>query len=119
MASRILGRATIKVDGRELNTKRGSTLDPGGEKRTAVVGSRRVHGFSSELMAPSLELKITQTPEFGLEEIRAIEDATVLFDGDDGVSYVLSGAFCTDPPKLSEVDGEITATFSAISCDRV
>ena len=117
--ARILGRATIKVDGRELDAKRGSTLDPGGEKRTPVVGSRRVHGFSGELTPPMLEVKITQSPEFGLEEIRAIEEATIVFDGDDGVSYVLTGAFCTDPPKLAEVEGEIAATFSAISCDRV
>lgn len=118
MASKILGRATIKVDGRKLDTKRGSSLDPGGVKRTPVVGATSIHGFSGETVPPTLELKITQTASFGLEEIGSIEDATISFEGDDGITYVLSGAFCTETPKLNEVEGEITASFSATTCDR-
>ncbi|WP_293392945.1 phage tail tube protein [Nevskia sp.] len=118
MANRLLGRATIKADGRTLQTKRGCTLDPGGEQRTAVVGSRSVHGFTAELMPPTLDCRITQTAEFGLEEIRSIEDATIVFEGDDGINYVISGGFSTTTPKLAEVEGEITAQFSGTSCDR-
>ncbi|WP_292999573.1 phage tail tube protein [Nevskia sp.] len=119
MAKKILGRATIKFDGRTVLSKKGSTLDPGGVARTPVVGSRSVHGFTEELTACSLDVKITQTDEIALEEIRAIEDATIVFEGDDGVSYVITGAFSTTTPKLAETEGEISATFSGTSCDRV
>ncbi|WP_439640068.1 phage tail tube protein [Nevskia sp.] len=118
MASRILGRATIKVDSRVILSKRGSTLDIGGVKRTPVVGALKVHGFTEEIMAPMLDVKITQTPGFGPEQLRAIADATIVFAGDDGIEYTLVGAFTTDVPKLSENEGEIEVQFSAIECVR-
>lgn len=119
MANKILGRATVKVDGRTVLNKRGATLDIGGVQRTPVIGSQGVHGFSEEIQAPKLDLRITQDASFALEDIRKIENATILFQGDDGVSYVLNGAFSTSVPTLAEVDGEITASFSGTSCDRI
>lgn len=117
--AKILGRATIRVDGRTIQSKRGATLNPGGIGRTPVVGSRSVHGYSEELSAPELSVRLTQTADFALEDVRNIADATIVFDGDDGVSYAIAGAFSTTVPTLNEVDGEISATFSGTSCDRV
>lgn len=119
MSARKLGRLQFRINGQVVDSKRGSTLMPGGEKRTPVVGSRSVHGFSAELMAPELSVKLTQSANLTVTDVANITDATGLWIGDDGVSYTLVGLFCTEPPTLNENEGEIDAKFSATSCERV
>lgn len=119
MGTKLLGRVSLKVNGQTILSKRGSTLDPGGEKRTPVVGSSSVHGFSAELMPPMVTCKITQTANLAVTDVAAISDATLLWQGDDGISYVLTGAWCMEPPKLAEVDGEMDVQFCAMTCERV
>jgi hypothetical protein len=115
----VLGQVRIKINGKELKSKRGATLKLGGVKRTAVVGANRVHGFSKETTACLITAKFTQTPDVGLTFIRNIEDATIAWEGDDQKNYVIAGGACVDEPQLNEVEGEISAQFSGISCDEV
>lgn len=117
--AKVLGRVTIKVDGVTVKSKPGSTLTRGGRQRTPQVGDNEIHGASETLVPPELTVTITQTKEVTLETIEAIEEATILFEGDDGVSYVLDKAFSTTAPTLNSSNGEIRATFSAIACHRV
>jgi len=117
--ARVLGRATIKVNGVTLQSKPGATLNPGGIQRDPVIGSRTIHGATEQLTAPQLTVRITQSRDATLKQIQAIEEATILFEGDDGVSYVLDKAFSSAVPTLNETAGEISATFSAISCEEI
>lgn len=119
MANQLLGRVVLKRNGKIINSKRGATLMQGGVKRTPVVGSNGVHGFSEESVAPSLKAKFTQTPDFTLAEVNAITDETLLWDGDDGVKYVITGAFCLGEAELNEVDGEISVEFSGTRCEKL
>ena len=112
-----LGRATIKHNGKKLKTKRGATLLRGGTKRDPVVGSTEVHGFSAQTVAPQLRCRITQTSDVDLKYISDIENATIVWAGDDGKNYILTGACSTDSPTLSEVEGEMDCTFGALTCE--
>jgi hypothetical protein len=114
---KVHGRATIKVDGKILLNQRGAELDLGGEKRNPVVGSNSVHGYSAEFMAPQLTLTVSKRSDVNLGDLDAIENATILWEGDDGSRYVLHEAFRVDTVKLKEVNGEVPLTFSAMSCD--
>lgn len=115
----LLGRATIKVNGKKLNTKRGATLDIGGPSAAPVVGSTAVHGFSYETTAPMLSVKITQTSDVGLTFVKNIQGATIVFEGDDGKTYTIDNGTCIGKPTLNEVEGEINAQFSGTSCTEV
>lgn len=115
--SAILGRATIKVDGKILLTKPGAELDIGGEKRTPVVGPTGVHGYTTENMAPMLSVPVSKRGDVSVKDLDAIKSATILFEGDDGSRFVLSEAFRTETVKLKETGGEISMSFSATRCD--
>lgn len=117
--AQLLGRARIRANGKELLTLAGSTLKIGGEKRTAVVGALSVHGHTVETVPPMLSCKITQAGDITVDFVDAIKDATILWEGDDGRNYVITGGFCEGDSELAEKGGEISASFSGMSCKAV
>lgn len=117
--AKITGRVTIKVNGKTLLSKRGATLDYGGVKRTPVVGSNQVNGYTEEIMAPMVNCTVSHTADTSLAELANYVDETLNFETDSGRTYVLSQAFLTDPPKLSENEGDVALAFAAVSCDEV
>jgi hypothetical protein len=115
----ITGKAIIRVDGQELRSADGATLNFGGEKREPKVGSGKVYGFSAETVAPELECQIYHTADTSLKALAAIVDATITFDTDTGKQFLLREAFVTDVPSLKTKDGTVDLKFSAISCEEV
>jgi hypothetical protein len=113
----VTGKATIYVDGGQLNTADDATLDTGGVKRNPVMGGGRVYGYSEETVEPTLECTVYHTKQTSIEDVKAITDATVIFLTDTGRRYVLTGAFVTEPPKLKTKGGELDVTMSAITCE--
>jgi hypothetical protein len=115
--AQVTGKATIYVDGQQLNTADEATLDTGGVKRTPVIGGGRVVGYSEETVEPELEITVYHTAETSIEDIKGITDATVIFQTDTGKRYVLTGAFVTEPPKLKTKGGELDVKMSAVTCE--
>ena len=101
MDRKLYGKTKIKVDGREIAVFAGSTLDPGGTKRTTQNGSTQVLGFTEEVMNSKIECDA----KFGVGDSIANLDfanVTVQFVTDTGQTYVIPSAWRTDPPGLSE-----------------
>ncbi|ROH88664.1 phage tail protein [Stagnimonas aquatica] len=117
--AQLLGRARIRVNGKELLTLPGAVLTPGGEKRTPVVGSNGVHGYTTEIVPPKLTCKLSQTAGMDVTAVDAIKDASGLWEGDDGLKFALTEMFCQGESTLSEKGGEIDASFSAKDCKRI
>jgi len=117
MSNKITGRVTLKVNGAPLLSKRGATLDYGGVKRTPVIGSNQVNGYSEEIMAPTVHCTVSHNSDTSLEQFSNYVDETLLFETDSGHVYVLSQAFLTEPPKLSENEGDVSLSFAAVTCD--
>ncbi|EGJ49051.1 phage tail tube protein [Desulfocurvibacter africanus] len=115
--SQVTGRAWIRVDGQELRTLPGATLDPGGVTRKAVTGGGKVHGFQEEDRAPELDCKIARTKDLDIKWLGGLTNATVMFEEDIGEKHLLREAF-TMETKLSQ-DGSVDLKMSAISCDKV
>ena len=113
----VTGKANIYVDGVELRTADDATLDPGGVKREPVKGSGKVHGYTEETVEPKLECTVYHTADTSIDDIKAISDATVIFQTDTGKRYVLTGAFVLEPPKLKTKGGELSVEFSAVTCE--
>lgn len=109
----ILGEVSIRVNGKEIKSKGGATLDPGGNEWTQHTGAGKVWGSSKKFTAPKLTgVTIAADEDVDVIKVRAITDATITWDGDNGVSYQLIGCNCTNA-TLSEADGDIKAEFSA------
>jgi hypothetical protein len=118
MSGRVTGVATIKVDGQEIPTEKGATLNPGGANRNTKMAGRRVY-YSEEPVAPTLEATVLHTEEIDIIELGKIKGATVLFECDNGQDYQLQGAFVTETAELSSGEGQVRLRMAARNCERL
>ena len=117
--NQITGRAKIKVDGKSLSSESGATLNPGGSNRPPKTGGGKVHGYSEEDVAPSLECVIFHKKDTSIIELSDITGATVTFDTDTGVQFILRDAWTSEPAALDTANGTVALKMNAISCDQV
>jgi hypothetical protein len=111
------GRITIKVDGDSLQSKEGASLQVGGIQREPVM-SDQGGIFHKEKFEPSMiQATLIHTTQTDLDTLRALTSATINFEGDDGVVYVVRGAFFTSAGELS--NGEISVSFAGQPAERV
>ena len=97
-----LGKSTLKVNGQMLQSYPGATCDIGGVVRTERVG-HEVHGFSEQDRAGSIECEIDLGADTSLTDLQAIDDATVIFETDVGITYVGNHWWCAG--EISFTDG--------------
>lgn len=107
----VLGEVIIRANGQELKTKTGAVLNPGGFTRTQHTGGGKVRGTSKRYTAPSIELVIAADEDVDVIEINAIENATLVWEGDNGVNYMMTGASAAEVAPLREESGDIAVTF--------
>ncbi|MEI7145098.1 phage tail tube protein [Pectobacterium brasiliense] len=115
----ILGEAAIRVNGREIQTQGASTLNPGGYSRTAHNGAGKTWGMSRKRVNPSIQLTIAAAENVDVIEISGWENVTVMFEGDNGLSYMMTGAAAENPAELAESDGQVSVTFIGAKCVKV
>lgn len=111
MSKKLFGRATIRVDGKTYDTKKGSTLDLGGVKRTPREGSNSSGNYTEELMGSKLETVILFGVGDSAAEVNAITDATIAFEADTGQTYVIRGGYAEGNSTLTEGEGELKTVF--------
>ncbi|PIA73643.1 phage tail protein [Ectopseudomonas toyotomiensis] len=118
MSGKVTGVATIRVDGREMPTERGATLNPGGVNRPSRMAGKRVF-FNEEPVAPTLQCTVLHTEEIDLIDLNTITNATVLFECDNGQDYMLTGAFVTETTELNSAEGQVRLNMAARRCERI
>ncbi len=109
--AKVFGRATIKADGKLLDSMKGATLDVGGIKRSSKTTANKVAGFTEELTPSKLECSVPLTAGFSIADAQKFEDVTLNFETDVGRRYTINHAFLTDPPTLGDTDGEVKLMF--------
>lgn len=115
----ILGEAAIRVNGREIKSKGASTLNPGGFTRTMHSGGGKNWGYSRKTTHPTVQVTIAADEDVDVIEIGQWEQVTVMFEGDNGLSYMVTGAAAENPATLSEDNGQIEVTFIGTKCVKV
>lgn len=118
MSGQVTGVATIRVDGGEIPTEKGATLNPGGVNRTVKMAGRRVY-WSEEPVAPTLQCTVLHTEDIDLFDLNAITDATVLVECDNGQDFMLTGAFVTETTELNTGEGQVRLNMAARTCERI
>ncbi|MDH4319872.1 MAG: phage tail tube protein [Desulfobulbaceae bacterium] len=117
--SKRLGIATIKYDGKVLNSRPGASMDPGGIARKSVITDLNI-GFSEELRQSKVECEIAYDKDTSLAELGQISGATLTFDCDTGQSYVIKDAWITDTPQLTAGDGgKVKLTFEGPAAEEM
>ena len=107
----ILGMAAIRINGREIKTTGKSTLNPGGKTRTQHMGGGKVWGLAGKMAGPSIQMTIAAAEDVDVVEISGWEGVTVMFEGDKGLTYMMTGAATAEPATLDEDAGTISANF--------
>ena len=98
----ILGEATIRCNGVELKTEGTAKYFPGGKERQVRIGGGKVRGFSEKTVAPYVECQLAVDEDVDVIEINAITDATITFDGNNGLKYIVTGAALESPIGISD-----------------
>lgn len=105
MGKKLLGSATIKVDGAVYKTNPGAKIDLGGPVREAVKGSSTVHGYTESIKESALECEISVDKDTSIAEIQNIVDATIAFEADTGQTWIINSGWLADTPTVNEGDG--------------
>lgn len=117
MAKQFTGRLTIRIDGQEYKSLDGATLNVGGVNRTTLKGGGRVHGFTEEDMEPTMDFKLPHNKDISLKLLGDLTDATVMFETDSGVQFVVRGCYTTEPPSLTGT--EVDVKMAGEECDEL
>lgn len=116
--SKLTGNATIRIDGEEIPTERGATLDPGGANREVQMSGNRVF-YREEKQPPRLQATALATEDLDIIALGNITGATVLFEADNGQDYLLSNAFTTETAELNSGEGQIRLNMAAESIEKI
>lgn len=117
--ARITSRIKVLVDGDELLNKTGWTFNPGGINRTTVNGDQKTHGYTEEIMNAQVTGDISHTEAQDLVALGDIENATIVIETNSGQSYVIRGAWLTEPGALNTSEGGVTLTFEGPKAERM
>lgn len=115
----VLGQVTIRANGKQMKTKAGATLNVGGWKNVphpkpggGSWGSSRVY------VTPTLQLVLVAAEDVDVKEINDMQDVTIVWEGDNGIDYMITKCNPQDPFVLND-SGEITGTFEGDKSERV
>ena len=100
-----------------VDAKPGGNFNPGGNNRTAVMTDLGVAGYDEEPVAPTMSFVLPNNGKVSLAEIRNLTDVNVTVQDDNGVVWVVSGCFVTEPPGLN--NGEMSVSMSGVRADPV
>lgn len=115
----VLGFAKIRANGEEYKTKGGARYNPGGWSRTPHAGGGRVWGNSKKFVAPSLDFKLVLDSDTDVDDINQAEDVTIVFEGDNGLTYMMTGSALENPLEIDEDNGETSGKFIGKKSKRI
>lgn len=104
--AQVTGIVKVFVNGTLQRSKPGATLDMGGVEREAVKG-HSVYGYKETVMESTCTFTIAHLADVSLEDLAATVDATLRFECDSGVTYLVTNAFVSKTLKISESDGQV------------
>lgn len=109
--SQVLGRVKLVGDGASIRIEKGAKLNIGGVSRAPVVATDGSVHYSEDNKEATLEFSAIHTADLDADAIHALTNSTFNFLGDNGVKYVISGAFSMEPPDITD-DGKVAFKFA-------
>jgi len=117
--NRRAGTVFVKVDARQYDAKGNFTYNLGGEKKTAIVGADRVHGFSAAPQVAFIEGAITDAADLDVAAMQALEDGTVTLELANGKTVVLRNAWHASEGNATTEQGEIAVRWEGLSAEEL
>lgn len=117
MAARIGGKLFISSNGVRLAAKGEWTVNPGVDKRDAVVGADQVHGYMEKPQVPSFEGAVTVMPDLDVKALLNTKDATITLELANGKTPVLREAWYAGEGTFKTDEGELAVLFQGLSME--
>lgn len=116
--TKLASQATVTKNGTKLRMMGEGEFEPGGIKRTVVVGPNgEILGFTEETVAPYYKGTAKLAAGEKLSDFN-FEDATVTVTLNTGQKWIMRKAFTTDTPKWGK-GGDIEVTVSCVEAQEV
>jgi hypothetical protein len=119
MSNRLGGIINVKVNGEIKLAKGEYSYNLGANKRDAIIGADRVHGYTEKPQAPFIEGEVTDTSDFDLAAFTSIDDATITLELANGKVIVLRNAWYAHEGTVKTVEGNIPLRFEGMSAEEV
>jgi hypothetical protein len=111
MAGKIIGRATIRADGKSFSTENGATLNPGGFAREPVNSDQGYAGYAETHVNAEVSCNVICDDETNVTTLNAITEATLTFECGNGVAYVVRRASVAEPAQLDTSNNRATVAY--------
>jgi len=117
--NRVLGQATVKVDGETFSTAGDTQLEIGGPSREAVTGDYEAGAFMEKTMPAKATVNLLYKAGVSLANLRAIDNATVTVETDIGETWLMSNAYVAEVISFSSSDGKAQLVFQSGPAEQV
>ncbi len=117
--NRVSGTLFIKIAGVQRNAKGSFTYNLGFEKREAMVGQDRVHGYKGMPQVPFIEGEITDEKDLSLAELMAIEDETITLELANGKTIVQRNSWYAADGNVGTEEANVQVRFEGKSSEEI
>lgn len=119
MSNRLAGLLEVQVNGTLLQAKGNWTYNLGANKREAIVGADRVHGYKELPQAPYIEGEVTDASDLDVEALLRTDDATITLKLANGKVVVLRNAWYAADGNIQTEEANIQIRFEGKSAEEV
>lgn len=100
--AKMLGHFVVTINGERKRSKKGASLSPGGAIKKAVMATTGFCGHHTDEFKPATaKFKLAIGEDDNIVDLQGLSDVTLVFEGDDGKSYLI---------RQAAVEGEVTVT---------
>lgn len=117
--NRIAGVINFKVDGRQFAARGKFKSSIVATKREGIAGQDTVHGYKEMPVVPVIEGELSYLQDTSIEEIHAIEDATIVLELANGAVHILRNAWFADAMEVDTEEGSFGVKFEGLSGDEI
>jgi len=103
--AKVTGIVKVFVNGTLQRSKAGAKLITGGKERVAQTGYG-VYGYAAKVVPAQLEYTLARTADADIPALNDLVDATVRFEEDIGVTWLITNAFTTKPVEITAGEGD-------------
>lgn len=111
--NRRAGIIWVRTDGKLIEAKGEYTYGLGKPKRTAIVGSDKVHGYKEEVQVAFIEGATTDHPDLDLAAFVGATNLTVTLELNNGKTIVLNDAWYAGDGTAKTGEAEIPVRFES------
>ncbi|MDR2507611.1 MAG: phage tail tube protein [Candidatus Accumulibacter sp.] len=114
----IIGRAYIRVNGMNLNSLNGATLNPGGFTREPVLSDYGYAGYTEKTVNSEVSCDVAISDVDDITALGKIVDTTITFEGGNGAVYVIRHASVSEPPELDSSENKAGLKFIGAAAEK-